>query len=408
MWFVRQAMVVTVLLLCTTDKVFAVDSLRVSLHYPIGSAVLDADLDRNARTLEKLQKLADGRVSVHAINIVSSASPEGNTLFNKQLSEDRTRTATALLSGIFELDSIPLTVTSIGIDWDGLTARLGQSEIPYANEAAAIIRNTPEWVVSHGAVTDSRKLKLRRLGDGEAWRCMLDTIFPQLRVSHITIIYHRPLPEISTVSPTKYNLVSHRNYLIDAHPVRNEKVFHAEESKPFDLAVRTNLLYDAFAVPNLGFEIGVGHGWSLGVSGMYAWWSKRERGRYWRIQGVELSAKRYFSGSNMRGHHVGLIGSLFRYDFSFGGKGQLSGGSGASFLDNPSWTVGAEYGYAMKISSRLSLDFSLSVGYMAGRYNTYRIIDGHSVWESTRQRRYFGPVKADISLIYIIRKGGER
>ena len=400
--------VVTALFMCVRVAAFAGDTLHVCIYYRVGNAALEPNFGDNAIELERLRKLTDRDICVRSINIVSSASPEGNTLLNKQLSEDRSETATALLSGIFELDSIPLTVSSIGIDWDGLTARLGQSEIPYANEAAAIIRNTPEWVVSHGSVTDSRKLKLRKLGDGEAWRCMLDTIFPQLRLSHISITYSKSLPELSTISPQEYNVASANTDLNDAEIIRPLRTIHSEKSKRFNLAFRTNLLYDVFVVPNLGIEVGIGHGLTLGVSGMCAWWSKRERGRYWRLQGGELSLRKYFKDSYMCGHHVGLISSLFRYDFSIKGEGQLSGGSAAPFIDHPSWTVGAEYGYALRLTSNLSIDFSLGLGYFTGWYMTYRITDGHSVWQSTRQRRYFGPVKAEVSLVYIIGKGVER
>ena len=403
---VRQAIVVTVLLACCVETTAAVDSLRVSLHYRQGSAVLDPGLTGNEEAIARMLKIAERGIRVRSIDIVSSASPEGNTLFNKELSEDRSETALSLLAEMFDLDSASLAVSSIGIDWDGLVDRLCHSEMPYADEALAIIRDTPEWVISDGVVTDSRKLRLRRLGDGEAWSRMLDTIFPQLRVSHISIAYSRSLPALPAAA--QGFIATRRGSAGEGQIIRHPQPMHSGRSLRWSVAVRTNLLYDALTVPNLGLEVGLGRGWTAGVWGMYAWWGNSDRGRYRRLQGAELSVRKYFSGRPMLGHHIGVTGSLLRYDVSFGSKGQLSGGSGVPFHDHPSWTVGAEYGYALGLTSRLRLDFSIGVGYFAGRYMTYRIADGHSVWQSTRQRRYFGPVKAELSLVYVIGKGGER
>lgn len=46
------------------------------------------------------------------------------------------------------------------------------------------------------------------------------------------------------------------------------------EKRPFYMAVKTNLLYDAALVPNVGLEVYLGGGWSVGGDWMYAWWSK--------------------------------------------------------------------------------------------------------------------------------------
>jgi len=44
-------------------------------------------------------------------------------------------------------------------------------------------------------------------------------------------------------------------------------------------SLRTNVLYDAALVPNLGFDLYLSSGWSLSVFWTYAWWSKDSRDR---------------------------------------------------------------------------------------------------------------------------------
>ena len=76
-----------------------------------------------------------------------------------------------------------------------------------------------------------------------------------------------------------------------------------------------------------------------------------------------------------------------------------------------SYTLGTEYGYVFPLSSRFSLDLSVAFGYFGGRYKVYDPIDTHYVWKENRNRNYFGPIKADITLAYQIsksRKGDKR
>ena len=47
-------------------------------------------------------------------------------------------------------------------------------------------------------------------------------------------------------------------------------------------------------------------------------------------------------------------------------------------------------------------DNSLGFGYMTGTYYTYKPIDNCYVWQSTKTRHYFGPTKAEVSLVWLI------
>lgn len=180
----------------------------------------------------------------------------------------------------------------------------------------------------------------------------------------------------------------------------------AEDTCGVCVGVRSNLLLDALAVPGLGLEIALGRNWSATVSGMYAWWSNPEQGRYWRLQGGEIAIRKYFGRRTFSSHHIGIYGQILRYDFCLGKRGVLSSGPVTPFFNHPTWGIGAEYGYSCRLSRRLRLDLTIGVGYLTGRYMKYRVEDSHSIWQSTHHRRYFGPTKAEISLMWIIGKGG--
>ena len=366
---IRPLLLLTALLFASDMSASVADTLRVSLRYRQGSALVDSAYGCNDSVIASLRRLAAEDVAIDSFSIVSSASPEGTARFNRGLSARRSAAALGLLSQIFSADIPAPDVRSMGVDYDGLKARIGLAP--------------------------------------------LDSIYPELRVSKITIViasrrikaiadsmvFDVAMPSVITLSspsPDTLQLKSSRIILPRRHTTGTR------------IALSTNLLYDALAIPTLGVNLLLPRGLAVCASGMYAWWGGADCGRYWRAQGVGLSLKRYFGREPMSGHHLGIYGDMLRYDFSHGSRGQLSGGSGTSFGEHPTWAVGVDYGYSLRLGRHLRFDLSLGVGYATGRYQTYRINDGHSIWQSTRLRRYFGPAKAEASIVWLIGKGGAR
>lgn len=60
------------------------------------------------------------------------------------------------------------------------------------------------------------------------------------------------------------------------------------------------------------------------------------------------------------------------------------------------------YGYSLPIGRQFNIDFTLGVGYLSGDYMKYQPEDNCYVWESTRKRKWFGPTKAEVSLVWYI------
>ena len=188
--------------------------------------------------------------------------------------------------------------------------------------------------------------------------------------------------------------------------------------KPF-MVLRTNLLYDAAVIPNIGVEFALGNNWAIGADWWYTWIYNDPRHFYWQSYGGYLTLRYYFTRKSkdddprgkeafedrFTGHHVGIYGSALTYDLEFGGRGEQAAKFG--------FGGGIEYGYSLRVARSLCIDFTLGVGYQGGEYKKYMPTDdgtGHYVWQSTHRRHWWGPTKAEISLKWIIsakkQKGG--
>ena len=241
-----------------------------------------------------------------------------------------------------------------------------------------------------------------------------------MRAARIAVVY-RIIPAVVPLSEPPVARLATEVALPGVTPVAQhidtlaDTIFQSADvrraaGRGFVMNLRTNGLMDIAALPNLGAEFYLGRGWTVGLDGVCAWWSRPSRNRYWRLQGGELWGRKYLGRRLFAGHHVGVYGQILRYDFctGFESTGYLSGGPGSHFDYRPTWGVGVEYGYTLPIGRRMRLDFSLGVGYLTGRYVTYFNYGGHNVWETTRTRQWIGPTRAEVSFVWIIGKGGDR
>ena len=164
---------------------------------------------------------------------------------------------------------------------------------------------------------------------------------------------------------------------------------------PNMIHIRTNLLYDALLVPNVGLEVGLTDRTSLVGNVMFDWLGFSQKQLYWRILSGDVEL-RYWLGNTVnafqrKGHHIGIYGGVYRYDVELGKGGQM-----ADF----NYGGGISYGYSAPLNRSLSLDMSIGIGYMGGEYKKYEYIDERYVWQSDNERNYIGPTKAEVTLVW--------
>lgn len=220
-------------------------------------------------------------------------------------------------------------------------------------------------------------------------------------------INHQP----SDINPHTSDIAHHTSdinpHTSDINPQLSDSAYQPSEPKPV-VALRTNLLYDAALVPNIGVEVGLGKGFTLAADWFGTWLFSDKNHWYWQGYGGYLTARYYFDKDNPQysltpgqmlssGHHVGIYGTALTYDVEFGGIGYQAAQFG--------FGGGVEYGYSLKVAQSLCIDFNLGLGYQGGEYKKYMPTDdgsGHYVWMSTHRRHWFGPTKAEISLKWLI------
>ncbi|MGL5227583.1 MAG: DUF3575 domain-containing protein [Bacteroidales bacterium] len=163
------------------------------------------------------------------------------------------------------------------------------------------------------------------------------------------------------------------------------------------IAIKTNILHDAAMIPNIGVELCFPHQWSLNASWNCAWWDNNNKHRYWRTYGGEIEARKWHGRLAqeypLRGHHTGLFMMAGMYDFEWGHAG---------YMNDLYYGIGVSYGYAVKLARNLSLDFGVGIGYLCGTYFKYRPQDNGYCVMSRRNLSYFGPIKAEVSLVWTL------
>ena len=149
---------------------------------------------------------------------------------------------------------------------------------------------------------------------------------------------------------------------------------------PCNLAVKTNLAYDALGAPSLGMEIEVGKRWSVAATAAYKWggtWAWKDQVH---ITTADISLNYWTKKTDRavwQGLHVGPYVALYRYDFLFGSKGEQ-----------------AKINWGDEVSD-----------------DSYR----HNVWTADKVRHYVGPTKLEVSLVWHVcggcpkmQRGGSR
>lgn len=403
---------------------------EIRIGFRVGTSTIDPALGGNAARLseiisllERLGQLGDdSTMLLSEVRFSGYASPEGGYNRNRQLAAARLRALETYVRDRVALPDSVVTHHEGGIAWNYLAELVETSDIPYKEETLHILRDFPEFVYDRsGRLVDSRKKQLMELRGGRTWHALAARFFAPLRnaCTILVTIKHVPqpvapapaTPEKAPEPPKQPEQPAVQLPAADTLALR--QLFEEQErAEKRGFALKTNLLYDVLAVPNIGIELPLGRNWSASAGWMYGWWSRNAGHRYWRIYGGELAVRKWFgrraAERPLAGHHVGLYGQIFTYDFELGGKGYMGGRPGSGIWEKLNYAAGIEYGYSLPVARRLHLDFTVGIGYWGGKYYEYEPLEGHYVWLTSRNRRWFGPTKAEISLVWLLGRGNAK
>ena len=173
-------------------------------------------------------------------------------------------------------------------------------------------------------------------------------------------------------------------------------------------AVSTNLAYDLYGVtdgfrftPNISLEFPIGNKWSTYLEYTFPWWVSNVNNQAWQILKWDLGTRYWLSRHNAKdpmdiltGHFVGIDLGAGYYDIE-----PLHKGWQGEFQ-----TVGLEYGYAWRLGRAWRLDAYAGAGWLGTHYRYYEgdSTDQHLLYRHHGKMDWFGPVKAGISIKYIV------
>ena len=170
-----------------------------------------------------------------------------------------------------------------------------------------------------------------------------------------------------------------------------------------DVAVKTNLLYDAALTVNLGAEVRLAPKWSFDLSGnLNAWDVNSHKWKHWLVQ----PEGRYWFCEGLQGHFVGVhaLGGEYNVgnvDLDF----KMLGTDFRNLKDKryQGWFagLGAAYGHSWILGRHWNFEAELGLGWIYARYDVFPCAVCGTKLASDRAHNYFGPTKAAISLVYL-------
>lgn len=171
-----------------------------------------------------------------------------------------------------------------------------------------------------------------------------------------------------------------------------------------DVAVKTNLVYDATTTLNAGVEVGLSPKWTLDLSGNYNPWtfSDNKKWKHWLVQ----PEVRYWFCNKFMGHFVGahLLGGQFNVG-NINIDNDFLGTHISKLSDHryEGWGIGAglAYGYAWPLSKHWNFEAEVGVGYVYLEYDKFRCAKCGEKMDSGKHHNYWGPTKAALNIVYI-------
>lgn len=410
-----------------------VNRAKAEFLFGQGDGELNPALADNSRQLTVLDSIAADfeKVSIQNRYVIlhSYTSPDGSLEVNENLARRRADVVEKTFDSQLKTDAHVIYKSHL-FEWDEVEqmARV-DDQLPNRDKVLAIFGSEERQLTIDNAVaSDDLIAKIKSIDTGETYSYIAKNYFPRLNRVVLEVRYMgnylQPVAERRVISERVFYRDLTTGEVLDSIGAKSESLqpeipvqkpiedISTNMQRTYDdssfwgvvnhnLAVKTNLLYDAALVPNLGIEWRFSDHISANANWMYAWWSRDSKHDYWRIYGGDVELKYWFghkSGRKLTGHHLGVYGGVVTYDFEFGGRGYQG--------DRWSYMAGLSYGYSLPIAKKLNLDFEIGLGYLGGEYYEYDYNNDAQLyfWQQTKKRKWIGPTKVEISLVWLLGK----
>ena len=350
-------------------------SENIVLYFRFNRSLLEKDYMTNNQSFTKLRLImSESNIEnrLDSILIKATASPDGAPYRNIQLSQERAAAVKTYLMWQYPfLDRNRIMTYACGENWEGLKEMVMKDQhIPYRDEILQIINsdNTPQ-------VKDS---KLRLLAGGKAFDYLTRNILRFLRTGTASIsFYHRSDSVAESVQTTP---IESSQAIVEIEIEEPVSILTPESEMPVNsykrpIAFKTNLLFDAATLLNIGVEIPISRRFSISGELLFPWWlwenkqhsleilSGTLEGRYWIKPRYSKQDTSLGTHNPLSGWFVGVYGNMGKYDLEW----DRSGYQGEFYL-----STGLSLGYVFAVRRNLNIELSLAAGYLQTDYRHYQ------------------------------------
>lgn len=379
----------------SADSLYYQEKCLDSLLVVVGQFITPVIFDVNKyiiRTTPQLKEAVDSilnsKRTLARIWVKGSASPEGPLNWNQKLGQYRADALVDYISRETGLDRSRFRICNLGEDWNSLTCVLANKK-DFPNKERIL------QILSSETDNEVRKQKIRELDGGKTWRRLIDELFPPLRNARLAIVYS--YPKLGPVAPG-ITLKTAPVISLDLHDLPlPDPIFIPEcdivKGSNWKIAAKTNLLFDAALVANLGVEISPWTHWSLDIPVWYSPYNITST-RNIRLLAVQPEV-RWWAKEAMAGHFVGLHTHVAGFNIALNNHARYQDPNHAL------WGLGLSYGYAMSLgkSEHWGLEFTLGAGFAKYRYDAYRNWSNGPKFKSGSDC-YWGITRAGVTLSY--------
>jgi len=370
-----------------------------------------------------LPELRRQGLQLRKLYIRGAASPEGSYANNVRLGQGRTQSLLDIIGHDLAQekgDTIDTQASSVTEDYQFLVLLMQQA-------GDADYETVRDIVNSCGGDEEQTKAALRHAQSGRIWSRISQDYFPTLRAARIILWLSRPAPEFPPLPTLAHHTDIQPPYTItQTGPLTPLASLATPQSRdsllvriPF-LALRTNLIYDLWCQPRLGFVPGInaqleyypkrGH---LTANAGFTFHNHRrwDEYRFFQIRDADLEGRWYFSPSGVfAGPYLGVNAHASWYGIGFSKtKGWEGEGYGGGMTMGWVWHISRNH--------RWRFEANLGIGYFYTRHDPYvygNTLTGeddgryyYAYWgnnDDFRRRNHqfmwFGPTQVGLSLKY--------
>lgn len=322
----------------------------------------------------------DYRVKLAYLWIGGSASPEGPIVWNKQLGDYRSKALASFLLNNTNLPKEKMKVDNLWEDWYSVSRKLEISDFKNKDEVLYIINTEPDW--------QKRKNKIQAIDNNQTWHRLVNQIFPPFRNARMVIVCNaEQIRQFNDkIIPWEYMASVPSTTFPKPQPLYKPDEYRF-------IALKTNALYLAGLVANLGIEVELWRKWSLDIPVWYSPYNIKKN-RHIRVLATQPEV-RFWTKKAGQGNFIGLHSHVIGYNVAINDNGRYQD------PDRAAWGFGLSYGYSFNLgkAKRWAIELNLGAGFINYEFDEYKNWKDGPLFRSG-SGYYWGITRAGVSVAY--------